>query len=266
MRMKAGVLVLAMGLGFGLQAHAMDIHVSGDSCGYRTDYDVHVTDAGIAFDRDSGTPQHVFMHAGQIRVDGKSLDISGDDAERLRQYETQVRALLPEVASIAREGLDIGFGAIATVTATFAEDPADRKHMLDKINTKRAAAMREIDQGIASGIWKQEALERTVEEGVGTAVSELVGTVTAGAVSAALSGDQTKVAALEARANSLDATLNKEVNARADKLGHRADALCPRMQALDDLQKRFSFRLSDGSPLKLVSPDPDHHGKVVASF
>jgi hypothetical protein len=266
MGIKSGVLILAIGLGLGAQAHAMDIHVSGDSCGYRTDYDVHVTDAGIGFDRDSGTPHHVFMHGGQIRIDGKPLAVSSDDAERLRQYETQVRALLPEVASIAREGLDIGFGAIATVTATFAEDPADRKRMLDKINVKRAAAMREIDQGIASGVWKQDELQRTVEEGVGTAVSELVGTVTAGAVSAALSGDQSKVAALEARANSLDATIDKEVNARADKLGHRAEALCPRMQALDDLQKHFSFRLSDGSSLKLISPDPDHHGKVVASF
>ena len=70
----------------------------------------------------------------------------------------------------------------------------------------------------------------------------------------------------KSQAQEKQAGFMKEVNARADKLGHRAEALCPRMQALDDLQKHFSFRLSDGSSLKLVSPDPDHHVKVVASF
>lgn len=265
MRMKASMMVLALGLGCAWQAQALDFHFSNDdSCGYRTDYGVHISAEGIAFDRDNGPAKHVFMHDGAIEVDGHALRVSSADAERLREYEAQVRTLLPEVARIAREGLDIGFDAVTTVAATFSEDPADRRHMLDKINAKRAAAMREIDQGISSGVWKQQELQDTVEEGVGTAVAELVGSVTSGAVSAALSGDQSKISALEARANSLDAALNKEVKVRADKLGRDAEALCPRLNSLDALQGAFTFRLQDGSALRLMSPDPDHHHKVVA--
>ena len=252
-----------MAMGVASHAQALDVHFHGDSCGYRTDYDVHVMAAGISFQRDTGVPRNIYLHGGQLDIDGKPATVSQADAARLRQLESGVRELLPEAAKIAREGLDIGFGALATVTATFAEDPAERRHMLDKINAKRAEAMQQIDQSIASGVWTRDELARSVEEGVGSAVSELVGTVASGAISAALSGDDAKVAALQARADSLDAAINKEVDARADKLGQRADALCPRVDALQHLQQQLSLRLADGSRLNLITVDPDHPRTVV---
>jgi len=85
-----------------------------------------------------------------------------------------------------------------------------------------------------------------------------VSKVTASAVTAALSGDQSKVAALEARADSLDKSIDKEIDARADRLSERAKALCPRLQALDQLQQQFQFRLADGSRLQLVTYDKDN--------
>jgi exonuclease VII large subunit len=81
-------------------------------------------------------------------------------------------------------------------------------------------------------------MQDLMENQLGGAVSTLVGTVTAKAVKAALSGDESQVAALEARADSLDKSIDQQVDARADKLGERAEALCPRMQRLDELQSR----------------------------
>ncbi|HEX7813572.1 DUF2884 family protein [Dyella sp.] len=265
MSKKTAGWVAALALVLAADASAMDIHFDNDGCGYSTDYDVHIRANGIAFDREKGTPQHVFMHGGAIDVDGRPIAVSSDDAVRLQQFEGQVRGLLPEVTSIARESLDIGFGALTTVAATFSEDPGERKAMLDKINAKRAQALAEIDKGMAQGVWRHDDMERSVEDGITTAVSELVSSVTGSAVSAALSGDQAKVEALEARADSLDKSINKEVDARAEQLGKRAQALCPRVQQLDQLQKQFAFRLNDGSSLNLLTADEGKH-KVVASF
>lgn len=257
MRKTLSLLTLAIGVSFGATAQAHERHVHVDQCNFGTDYDVRVNGDGIAFSRDDGKPASVFMHDGHLRVEGRDVSVSAADSERLRQYESAVRALLPEVAGIAREGLDIGFAAMTTVATTFAENGDERQRLLLKLNRERASAMQRIDAGIGAGVWTHNDMEDMIEDGVEDAVSELVSTVTAGAVKAALSGDQSKIAALEARADSLDKTIDKEVDARADKLDARAQALCPRLTALDQLQQQMDYRLPDGSALKLIDHDRD---------
>lgn len=258
MRKTLTLLTLAVGMVFAAQTQARGVHFDNDQCGFSTRYDVHVNALGIAFDHAGGKPASVFMHDGHLRVEGQPLAVSSADAERLRQYENQVRALLPEVAGIVREGLDIGFSAMTTVATTFAENGEERSELLDRLNRKHAAALKQVDQGIGAGVWKQHDMAGVIEDGVQSAVSEMAGTVTANAVKAALSGDESKVAALQARADSLEKTIDREVDARADRLGERAEALCPRLTALEQLQQQFQFRLGDGSRLQLLSRERDH--------
>ena len=255
MRTMIFTLALAAGSTFGSPLQAHDFHGSMGHCSFNTDYDVRISDAGIAFSRDDGTPGRVFMHDGTLRIDGKPVTVDAADAARLRSYEHSVRALVPEVASIARDGLDIGFDALTTVATTFAEDGESRSRLIDRLNRSRTRAMAQLDAGIGSGVWTRQAMEDSFEGGIQDAVSELVGTVTAGAVKAALSGDQEKIAALEARADSLDKAIDKEVDARADRLEARAETLCPRLHELDQLQQQFTFRLPDGSPLQLIGEE-----------
>lgn len=258
MRKTLSLLTLAAGMIAGAQVQAHGLHFNNAQCGFTTNYDVWVKADGIAFDRRAGEPTRVFMHDGQLHVDGKRVALSDADAGRIRQYEGEVRELLPEVATIVREGLDIGFSAMTTVATTFAENGEDRTRLLDRLNRNHAQALRQVDQGIGSGVWKQDQVANVVEQGVQSAVSDMVGTVTANAVKAALSGDQAQVAALEARADSLDKTIDREVDARADKLGERAQALCPRLIGLEQLQQQLQFRLGDGSRLQLLSRERNH--------
>ena len=115
MRIKGMVLVWAASLALCGAAKAHDIQIHDGQCGYSTDFDVHITQDGINFWRDTGRPGKVVMHDGHLSVDGRDVVVSTDDAARLRDYETQVRSLLPEVAEIAREGVNIGFAAMRAV-------------------------------------------------------------------------------------------------------------------------------------------------------
>ncbi|MEI7035549.1 DUF2884 family protein [Fulvimonas yonginensis] len=254
MRHTTIAFAFVAGLALGLPAHAHGAHFH-ESCSFGTEYDVAVKPDGILFERSGGTPASVFMHDGALRVDGRPVTVSPADASRLREYESQVRGLLPEVASIAREGVDIGFDALTTVVATFADTADERARLTAQLNDQHRQALASVDNGLGRGVWRQHGVEDLMEHQVGDAVATLVSTVTANAVKAALSGDQSKVAALEARADALERTIDKEVDARADKLGERADALCPRMARLDQLQQQFQFRLQDGSRLALVDHD-----------
>lgn len=260
MRSKFGLSTFApalvLGLAFAAQAPATSLQIDNDHCGFTSNYDLRVNTAGIAFDSDSNQPASVFMHDGKLRVNGRELAVSADDAERLRQYEGQVRVLLPEVAGVAREGMDIGFSALTTVAATFAASADERERIVKQLNSKHAASLQQLDSTIGSGVLKQHGMSQVIEDSVESAVAELVSTVAAGAVKAALSGDQSQVAALQARADSLEKSIDKEVNARADKLKLHAQALCPRIEALQQLQDQFQFRLSDGSRLLLIKREP----------
>jgi hypothetical protein len=241
-------------------AHGFQWHAS---CSVDSDYDVDVRPDGIAFTRTHGPARQLLMHDGQLQLDGHPWPVDRADAERLRQYEAQVRALLPEVAGLARDGVGIGFDALTTVAATFADRPHERERVVRQLTAQRQQVLAGIDQGIGSGHWRQHGMGRWVDDSMGQAVSTLIGTVATNAVQAAVSGDQRKVAALEARADSLDKSIERAVEAPAEKLGRRADALCPRLIALDQLQRQFSFRLPDGSPLSLVTVGQPHRDTVA---
>jgi hypothetical protein len=256
---------LAAGIALGGEAQAHDIHINDDNCGYSTDYDVLVMPDGIDFQSAAGRPKHVFMHDGQLRVDGRDVSVSADDATRLRAYEMQVRVVLPEVAGIAREGVNIGFAAMRTVLLTFAENNDERQDMVGRLDQNHRLALARIDEGLGKGVWKQHDMADVIEGSIQSSVSDLVGQVTGAAVKAALSGDQSKVAALEARANSLDATIDKEVNARAAQLDQHAAALCPRLTALDQLQQQMQFRLQDGSRITLLTYNNRNNKKLVTA-
>jgi hypothetical protein len=265
MRITMMACVWLVGLAAGGVAHAHTVQIHGDHCGYSTDYDLQVQPQGIAFHRNDGRPGDVFMHNGQLRVDGREVVVNGDDAARLRDYEQQVRQLLPEVAAIAREGVNIGFGAMRTVLMTFAQNDDERRRMIDRLDQNHRLALARVDDGLGKGVWKSGDMDEVVERSVQTSVSDIVSKVAGEAVSAALSGDESKVAALEARADSLDKSIDREVNKRSDDLDRRVDALCPRLSSLDALQRQFQFRLQDGSRLQLLAYDNKDNKKLITA-
>ncbi|MDF3980427.1 DUF2884 family protein [Luteibacter sp. PPL201] len=236
---------------------ARGLNVSTDACkyDYGTPYDVDVARSGLTFHRTDGTPGRIVVHDGSLEVDGRAVAVSAADAEALRRYESGVRQLMPEVAAVAREGIQLGFSAMTTVTMTFAE--ADRREeLLARIRRKQADALREIDQGVGAGHWSSVRMTELTAGSVADSVGELVGSVTSNAVTAALSGDTAKVAALQARAASLDKALDSEMDKRSKALEARAKGICPRLDALADLQRGWGIRLADGSPLALMTVRP----------
>ncbi|MET0936603.1 MAG: DUF2884 family protein [Luteibacter sp.] len=235
-------------------AQAGGFNVSTDTCksDYGTPYDVDVTPEGLSFHRTEGAPGAIFLHDGVLRIEGKPVTVSPADAAALRRYEDGVRRLMPQVATIAREGVELGFQAMTTVTLSFAEGD-QRAGMLAKLKRKQAEALREIDEGVGSGHWSNDRMAETVAGSVSDTVGELVGSVTSSAVTAALSGDSTRVAALQARAESLDKSMDREMDKRSRALQKRSEQICPQLNDLADLQRSWTVRQADGKPLELMT-------------
>jgi hypothetical protein len=76
----------------------------------------------------------------------------------------------------------------------------------------------------------------------------VIGDIVGGAVSAAFSGDEARLA----RMNNLDKEIERRVQPRADQLEVRAESLCRRMETLDSLDDAMTYRLPDGRRLDLI--------------
>jgi hypothetical protein len=261
MRRQVILSVLTFGLAAAGTACATDHH-EHHQCNYDSDYDVQVRQDGILFTRAGDQTMDVFMHDGQLRLDGRVVTLSGEDATRVREYEQQVRDLVPVIASIARDGVDIGYTALTTVVATLDDSGDDRSRLMQSLHDSRSEAMQKVDNTLGRGFWKAGDESQLFGDNLDRTVSDLVGSITSHAVSDALSGDSARLASLEARATALNATLEKAVETPAEKLGQRAGTLCPRLHALNQLQQQFQFRLADGERLQLLSTDMDSPDKA----
>lgn len=254
------MLACALGLVFaiGLPVQAEGVHVHGEQCGYNSNYDVRVTAAGIDFSRGGAQPNEIFMHDGALRVDGRPVAVSADDAARLRSYEGDMRSLLPEMAGIAHEAVGIAFDALATVAATLGGSQHHRDALVRQLNQSRMEALRGLEASINADHWSQQDFADAIEQPVTEASNQLASSLTRSVMWSLFTG---RAGELEARADSVDQSMEKEMKARSGQLEARAKAICPRLAELDGLQQRFRFRLADGSPLRLLTDNRDRKSR-----
>jgi maltose-binding protein MalE len=219
------------------------------TCTIDSDYDVALSPEAITFSRDDGTPRSLVMHDGSLLIDGREAALNNADRERVRQFEHDARALLPEVRAITLEAVEIAFTAMTEVARGLAPDNAK---LQAKLEDSRAELLAQFDQPEGHFKIDEDAVAASVTRLVGEITPTLVGEITAAALSAAFSGDESKAKAIEQRAENMEADIEAKVKVRADALEARAELLCPKFVALDELENTLAYRLDDGSALDLL--------------
>ena len=199
------------------------------------------------------------MHDGRLRIDGRPVAVSDADAARLRDYEQQTRELLPQMAGIAQEAIGIGFDAMATVAATLGGSQHHRDELVGRLNHERREALRQLDMHLNASRWDAQDFGSAIEQPVTDAANELAHSVTGSVLWAVLTG---RANAVEARADSIDQSIDKVMKNRSDQFEARVKAVCPRLENMDRLQQQLGFRLPDGAPLQLISPNRESDNKA----
>lgn len=221
-------------------------------CNIDSDYDVALSPDAITFSRDDGAPRSVVMKDGSLLVDGHEAALTDADRERVRQFERDARALVPEVRAITMDAVDIAFTAMAEVARGLAPENTT---LQTKLETSRAELIAEFDQPEGHFKIDEDAVDASVSRLVGEITPTLIGEITTAALSAAFSGDESKARELERRAENMEADIEAKVKVRADALEARAEILCPKFVALDALDDALAYRLDDGSALDLLRTD-----------
>ncbi|HET9033867.1 MAG TPA: DUF2884 family protein [Dokdonella sp.] len=250
LRPLASLVALALALSFS-SAHAR-LNIDSDHCDVESDYSTRFDAERITFTNDKTHRVVVLGPAGVIVVDGKALALDAADRENAVELERAIRAIVPQAKALAIDAVGIAFEAVGHASSAFASDAHQARESAERIARTADELKRAINARDDWGPQSEKEIDRLIEGSVGSLIGEMIGNITAQAISVAFSGDEAAVAELEARAGSIEKNVEKAVESHAKELGKRADALCQQVHELDRIESKFNARMPDGSPIDLI--------------
>ena len=102
-------LVVLLPMLAALPLHAQDLTTT---CGATSSYDVTLRADSLLFDRAAPAPTRVQLQDGALRTDGMPVRLGPEDQDRLALFERGVRALEPQVKTVALHGIDLAMRAM----------------------------------------------------------------------------------------------------------------------------------------------------------
>jgi hypothetical protein len=229
----------------GASVAATDINLA--SCEIESPYSVTFGDNSLRFERKGDDAHVIELSAGGLRLDGRDVDVSGEDRARLLRLESEARRLAPEAKALALDAIDIAFRAVEQVGLAFSSgDAASREATAEKLATSRMLLNRRIEAGFDG---REPLGAEQIDNLIAESVAGLMPVIAAVAVRAALSGDE---AAIENMAARMEAELEQELEQRGREIEARAEALCLRVAELDRIENGLSTDILDGNPLNLI--------------
>lgn len=241
-------LALAAALSAPLSQAMAEVNID-TQCEVESSYELTIERDRLVFVKDGGG--EISFAKGQLFVDGNAMALSRADTSRVAEFERSVRALVPEVKSIARDAVEIAVVALSRVIDTFASE-ANRASFVAELDAMRVEIDGLIEQTNSTRGARNGEFEAKAKEFAERMAPRIAGEFASQAMTAALSGDESKIAAIEAKADRFEKEIEASVEAPAKALEARANALCPRIKALDLIESEFELRLPDGQPLNLV--------------
>ncbi len=219
-------------------------------CEVESAYDFKVERDGLRFSRESGKDEIRFS-GGRVLLDGKALELSAADSARVAEFEREVRAMVPEVKAIAGEAIEVAFVALRRVIETFSTE-GNKDAFVSELAAIRAEISAAVASADSSRALDERVVQAKVEQFVARIAPRIAGEFASLAITAALSGDEKSAEDIERRAEQMERDIEASVSAPAKLLEARVNALCPRIQALDQLESEIEVRLPNGQRLDLL--------------
>jgi len=226
--------------------------LSSQQCGLTTAYNVLVDGGGVWLYRSEGTPKEIFFHDGELSIDRTLQTVGAADAQRLRQLEAESRALMPQVADLARESVDITFDSLEGVV----EALTGSRRKARGLRGFRDDTLAHVERTLGTGRWDQEFFGEEFEARVEAAAERMASGIGRSVLWAAFTPGGAE--RLERRTEKMEAELERRLEARIGALEAKADAMCrqvARMQAIEDALE-FRYR---GAPLNLLEAGERRH-------
>jgi len=228
-----------------------------NSCNAESEFDLTLHPNRLELTREDGSPRRVEFVDGRLWLDNREQRLSAEDRARILRFEAEVRALAPRIRTVALEGVAIASEAIGLVITHLGGDSAKLDALQLELKQHARQWERRIRSAQTTRDWAEDEDAAFAGKLIAQMVPSIAGEMAASAVRAALSGDEAKLHAIESRAKGLEKEIEARVEARADRLGIAAKALCPSIHELDRIDNALAVRLPDQRRLNLIEIDSD---------
>jgi hypothetical protein len=242
LKVIAGALSLAL-ISTPLQAHDSDHEHDKNSCNFDLEYDFAIKDSEITFSNDTGSK--IFINQdNQLFVNGSQQSLDSSQQQLVDNYADGVRDLVPEITTIAIEGVNLGVKAATMALSTLLGDGSPQfDHFTDKVDELAASITLKLNSSDFNTKMIEDSFEddfeKEIEVVVEEAMAEIAPIIMARMVTAAMSGDESSISELEMRAENLEHDIKIFVEPQAEALGARAEELCSSVAALDGIESEM---------------------------
>ncbi len=218
-------------------------------CHYSTDYNINVVENGVIFSKSSG--EKLEFAGNNLLINNKQVGLDDKQIKASVAFEKNARQMVPQIAEIAVDGMELGLKTTSMVMAQlFADDVQVQKDLIQPIERLSL----KLKQNINHEFVNVEALETSIEKAfdeefaqlIETAVTKYSGKIMGNVLSSVLSGDSEELEDLEFRMENLEHNIEKYVEDNAGGLKVRAEQLCDQVAELDKLDE--TLRGVEGYP------------------
>jgi hypothetical protein len=221
---------------------ASNIALADNSCQFATDFNVNVTQDQLIFSQENGD-KLIFDQQG-LNINGAQAKLNSSQSKAAFQFQQESRLLVPKVAEVAIEGVELGMKAAGIVmTAFFTDEPQIQQELI--------APIEKLSENIRSHISPthfnahtldtsfEKAIDEELEAMIEIAVTKYSGKFIGNILSSVFSGDSEELEDLEFRMETLEHDIEKYVEENAKDLEVKAELLCTELVSLDKLDNQL---------------------------
>jgi len=243
------------------------VYAHDDSCDVNLNAGFSIDEGRIEFLDEENNSLYKIMNDEKLIVSGEHIDLTSNQQLLVHEYSTNIRALVPEIKSVAIEGVDL---ALEAVNLVFTELLGEGNNVGDELTQELSSLKEEVSTRFsiadgftigADGLNGDELLgdefEERIETVVETAVMNSMGSLLVALGQEMLfSGGDTD--AFETKMESFGENIEHEMENRAEKIERKAEKLCIAIVEIDELEEQLKASIKPLANIDVISTKINH--------
>lgn len=257
---KASLLIVSLLLIFSLTSRA-------EQCSVNLNYGVIIDPSHIRI-IDKGTTIIQVNGPSQLFVEGREIPLDSEQQELIANFTQGIRKQIPEIVSIAIEGVDIGLKAVNKVIAGLTGENSTSQQNIQanfdelkwRIRTRfnQSAnnyyiAPQDFDDfdDIFTGEFEQD-IEEIIADSIGTILLTVGEAIISDANNAEPSNAEQRISTFDQRMESMGKDLELQISASAKTLEKKAQQFCVHMATLNHIESEMHQSIKPLTPFNLI--------------
>jgi len=204
----------------------------------------------------------------QLFVKGREIELNQDQQQLISQFSLGIRKHVPEIVSIAIEGVDIGLKAVnKAIGSLTGENSASQQKIQTKFDELKWRIRARFNQSannyyiapqdfadlddIFTGEFEQE-IEEIISDSIGTILLAVGEAMISDNIHDNNGHSEQRLSTFDDRIEAMGKDLELEISANANALKNKAEQFCQKLSELDEIENKIQQSINSMSQLNLI--------------